>query len=73
MKIIRTLIERWRNYKREVVESRAYDMFQIKEYKGQLWFTYAACLVCPCDMFKDEGTKAVERMREMYKERELGV
>ena len=51
--------------KKKVIE-KAYSLFQIIEYKGEVWFTYDGNLVCPCSMFKEEATKAVFLMREWY-------
>lgn len=54
--------------KAEAAETAA-DLYQVREYKGELWVTYNACLVCPCSMLKDEPVEAVKKMRELYIER----
>ena len=54
--------------KAEAAETAA-DLYQVREYKGELWVTYNACLVCPCSMLKDEPVEAIRKMRELYTER----
>ena len=54
--------------KEEVVKN-SLDLYQIQEYKGELWITYDGHLVCPTSMLVDEAVVAIERMRAMYIER----
>ena len=45
------------------------EIFQLKEYDGQLWFTYNGGLVCPCNMLSIDPVEAVNKMRELYIQR----
>ena len=47
----------------------AVSMYQVQEYKGELWMTYSGNLFCPCSMMKDDAVEAVRKMRELYVER----
>ena len=44
-------------------------LYQVQEYKGELWLTYSGNLVCPCSMLKSEPVESVAKMRELYVER----
>lgn len=46
------------------------EIYQLKEYDGQLWLTYQGGLVCPCSMLSVDPVEAVNKMRELYIERE---
>ena len=50
----------------------AEEVFQVKEYGGELWVTYNGNLVCPCAMLKQEPVEAIKQMRELYVERNKG-
>lgn len=54
--------------KAEAAETAA-ELYQVREYKGELWVTYNACLVCPSSMLKDDPVEAVRKMRELYVDR----
>lgn len=45
------------------------EMYQVREYDGELWFTFNSNLVCPVSMLKDDAIAALERMRNAYVER----
>lgn len=51
------------------VVARAQTLFQVREYKGTMWFTYDDNLVCPCSYFKDEATVVLSLMRKYFIER----
>jgi hypothetical protein len=59
---------RTENNHEEVVRN-SQRLFQLKEYNGEIWFTYENELVCPCSMLKDEPVNAVCEMRKLYIER----
>ena len=44
-------------------------LYQVQEYKGELWLTYRGNLICPCSMLKSEPVESLSRMRELYVER----
>lgn len=54
--------------KAEAAETAA-ELYQVREYNGELWLTYSGNLVCPSSMLKDEPVEAVRKMRELYVER----
>lgn len=47
----------------------AEEVFQIKEYGGELWLTFNGSLVCPCSMLNKEPVEAIKQMRELYVKR----
>jgi hypothetical protein len=62
-----------KSYKKFVSERRrkvAPEIYQLREYDNKLWLTYQGGLVCPCDMLSMEPVEAVNKMRELYIERE---
>lgn len=71
-----SILERYRKSKeekhdrnRQAVIEASRNIYQIKEYNGELWFTYDNRLVCPCAMLVEPPVTAVEKMRELYVER----
>jgi hypothetical protein len=54
--------------KAEVAETAA-SLYQVCEFRGELWLTYNGDLVCPSSMLKDDVVKAVEKIRLLYIDR----
>ena len=60
----------WReNSRHSALVERAEDIFQVTEYKGEFWFLFNRCLICPCSMMKDAPIDALQEMRRLYVER----
>lgn len=53
------------------VKEHAEDLYQIREYKGQVWLTFNGYLICPCTFLEIDYVHALEDIRGMYVEREL--
>lgn len=71
-------IKQWLRNKSESMKKRkivhildyASELYQIHEYKGQLWLTFNSCLICPADMLKGDMLETLTKIREMYAERQ---
>lgn len=46
-------------------------IFQVTEYNGDLWFVYCGNLVCPCNLFKDDYSNVLRKMRDSFIKRQL--
>lgn len=74
---ISEMIQNWKEKREERkridVKERARELFQIREYNGQLWFTYNGSLFCPCSLMGDveNGVNILEKIRNLYIERNL--
>ena len=53
----------------EAVVRNSQRLFQLKEYKGEIWLTFGGELVCPSSMLNEDPVKAVCTMRDLYVER----
>jgi hypothetical protein len=42
----------------------------VKEYGGELWFTFNGALVLPCAMLKGETVEVLKQIRELYVKRQ---
>ena len=51
------------------LEGESKDIYQLREFKGQLWLTYNGFLVCPTSLFSEEAIKTLEEIRKLYVER----
>ena len=51
-------------------EQDAAELFQVKEYGGELWFTFNGALVLPCAMLKGEAVEVLKQIRELYVKRQ---
>lgn len=55
---------------KEKCEEEARQIYQIKEFNGELWITYNGALICPTDMLAgDDSVKALQEIRELYVDR----
>lgn len=65
-----SILERYKLNKSEDDHNRvvraSQEIYQVKEYGGELWLTYNDNLVCPCSMLNTEPVDAVNRMRELF-------
>lgn len=52
------------------IVASANEIFQIKEYGGEIWFVYNHTPICPMTMFKEEAiVECLKDMRKLYIER----
>jgi hypothetical protein len=67
---MKNILKEWRrNAHESYLLQRAECVFQITEYKGELWFIYERCLLCPCSMMKGEPLEALKELRLLFIER----
>ena len=75
MKTLHEIKEQYRHWNLERkyrrVQRCAQEIFQIKEYDGELWFTHGDLLFCPCSMIHGEATEALAVMRKKYVTRNM--
>ena len=49
------------------IEEEAKDIYQLREFAGELWLTYNGFLICPTEMFDGgEELQALENIRDLY-------
>ena len=51
------------------IEDRARELYQLREFNGQLWLTYNDFLICPSDMLKQDPIEALACIRDYYVQR----
>ena len=68
-----SIFERYRNNKtankHEEVVKYSQNLYQLREYNGEIWLTYDGHLICPGSMLKEEPVKAVTDIRKLYVDR----
>ena len=65
-----SILSHYKKFTRHQREKVAPEVYQLKEFEGQLWLTYSGALVCPCSMLAVEPVDAVNQMRDLYIKRE---
>lgn len=48
------------------ITHRAEELYQIREFHGELWITYNEELICPCAMLNVMPIEALRKMRVSY-------
>lgn len=82
MNIFKRIAEWYRNQKEEDIKKqneiekksiieKSDELFQIREFLGELWLTYNGNCVCPMSMFKSDTLYALKEMRNLYIEYNL--
>ena len=64
------IFEIYRKKKDENRRFAAENIYQVKEYGGELWITYNNGLVCPTSMLKVDPVEALKKMRELFIQRD---
>ncbi len=69
--LIKRLSEKRNSLRKDNVARRAEELYQIREYNHNLWFTYNGALFCPCNMVGEEKDYVpfLLSLRELYVER----
>ena len=48
------------------IEEEAKEIYQLREFAGELWLTYNGFLICPTQMFDGGELHALEKIRDLY-------
>lgn len=54
---------------KELCEQESKDIYQIKEYDGEIWLTYNGALICPMALFSEKPIEVLSKIRESYVKR----
>lgn len=75
MKTFSEIIRLWKDKRDEShkknILNRAEQIFQVTEYKHELWFTHNGVLFCPCKMINGEPTDVLFELRTLYYSRNV--
>jgi hypothetical protein len=64
--------ERMKEKRHQRLVRRSEELFQIREYKGKVWFTYNGELICPTSILFNSATMtSLQQIRELYVQRNL--
>lgn len=68
--MILRLIRLWRYKRRHRKQAELLQTlqqaYQVKEYHGELWFTYCGDPVIPCSMLNDLPIDALQKIRKLH-------
>lgn len=61
-------VKKEQEFKTSQAEEKSFELYQIKEFNGHVWFTFNDELVCPTSFFKDENNVVdiLCQMRKLY-------
>lgn len=67
-------IEKWKersHYRKcERIERQSKELYQIREYDGELWLTFGGALICSCEMLAgDDSIATLQEIRDNYVKR----
>ena len=64
-----SLLEKLFSKSADKCRQESLEIYQIKEFDGEIWITFNSSLVCPADMFKTEPVEALAVIRDLYVKR----